>query len=152
VALQRDLALTRAEVNGLKQPAPPPAPAAENEPTEAAPAELPEAVTVDAAQAHFQGLIDHEALDASWARVEEQTIAAFVREEGGPGSALESVTCRSTMCRLQVGFSNRSARQGFEQKLGLPPLDKGGFYREEADNKLVYYSAREGHPLPTVPQ
>ena len=62
------------------------------------------------------------------------------------------MTCRSTLCRLQVGFANGRSREGFKQKLGLPPLDKGGFYREEADNKLVYFSAREGRPLPTVPQ
>lgn len=152
LALQRDLAWTRAEVNGLKQQAAAPAPVVESEPAATAPAALPKAVTVEAAQAHFQSIIEHETLDASWARTEEQSIGDFVRDEGGPGSTLESVTCRSTMCRLQVGFPNRSSREAFKQKLGLPPLNNGGFYREEADNKLVYYSAREGHPLPTVPR
>lgn len=148
-ALQRDLALTRAEVRGLRQERGVPAPTVEaTSVAEPAPAAAPRMVTPEAAQARFQSIIEQEALDASWARSEEQSIRDFVRTEG---ASVESLTCRSTMCRLEVGFADAASREGFKQKLGLPPLDKGGFYREQADSRLVFYSAREGHPLPNVP-
>jgi len=147
-ALRRDLALTQAQLVGLAQEHASP-PALATVATEPVRAELPPAVKPEAAQAHFQGIIEHEALDASWARAEERSISDFVSEQ--QDSSLTSVTCRSTLCRLEVSFKNNTSLKSFQMKLGLPPLDKGGFFHEEAGNKLVFYSAREGHPLPDVP-
>lgn len=150
--MERELSLLRAEVAGLKEQVnrPPPAPAAEPVPPDPGP-EPPKPTTAEAAQAHFERTLEAEPLDATWARAEEQSIRDFVQAEAGEGAALESVSCRSSMCRLRLRFPNDDGRDAFKLKLGLPPLSHGGFYKEEGEAGLAYYAAREGHPLPAVP-
>jgi hypothetical protein len=152
-AVGRDLSLMRAELAGLKErvyQAPLPASAREEQITEPPPS-APEPVTLDAAQVHFDQVFQQEVLDSSWARAEEASIGEFVKREGGDGSSLENVTCRSSMCRMQLRFSDDRSRDAFKLKLGTPPLNNGGFYREQGETGLVYFAARAGHPLATVP-
>lgn len=55
------------------------------------------------------------------------------------------------MCRMALRFGDDRSRDAFKLKLGTPPLNNGGFYREQGETGLVYFAARAGHPLPPVP-
>jgi hypothetical protein len=148
--VERELARLRAEVAGLKEQVNRPPPPAEPSPPEPEPV-APQPTTAEAAQTHFEHILETEPLDAAWARAEEQSIRDFVQAEAGEGAALESVSCRSSMCRLKLSFPSDGGRDTFKLKLGLPPLSNGGFYKEEGETGLAYYAARAGHPLPAVP-
>jgi hypothetical protein len=146
----------RAEVAVLRQhlaePTPPAsAPVHEAPEVQPDPAAAPQAVTPERAQAHFDELIEHEAVEPGWARAQEASISDFVKQEGGDGTLLESVQCRTSLCKLKLRFSGDQTRDAFKLKLGLPPLSEGGFYREEGETGLTYFAARKGHPLPAVP-
>ncbi|MDF3066532.1 MAG: hypothetical protein K0R38_2133 [Polyangiaceae bacterium] len=151
--MSRELAVLRAEVAALKaQPRSSTATPVDPAPPAALPPPSPPTpVTPEAARAHFDEVIESEPWDPAWAREEERSIGAFVREEAGDGAALESVSCRSSMCRLRVRFADDGGREAFKLKIGLPPLNNGGFYQDEGEGRLVFFAAREGHPLPQVP-
>jgi len=154
-AMSRELSLLRAELGAVKDRVyqAPPAPSTREEPISdpTPPPSAPQAVTLEAAQAHFDQVFSAEIADPSWARAEEVSIGEFFRREGGDGSSLETITCRSTMCRMQLRFSDDHSRDAFKLKLGTPPLNNGGFYKEQGETELVYFAARAGHPLPPVP-
>lgn len=157
-AVDRQLSLLRAELAGLKERVyqPPPVDSAlvavqDLPPDPAAQGAIPTATTLEAAQTHLDQLFASETTDVAWARTEELNIGEFVRREAGDGSSLDALSCRSSMCRMQVRFRDDQARDAFKLKLGTPPLNNGGFYREQGDTELLYFAARAGHPLPPIP-
>jgi hypothetical protein len=154
-AVKGEVASLRAELAALKQRAAEPKaepPEEQPEPTEVEPTPARRGVTPEAAQAHFDALLEHEPLERGWAGAQEASISEFVKHEGGDGTVLESVECRSTLCRLKLRFADGQTRDAFKLKLGMPPLNDGGFYRDQGETGLAYFAARKGHPLPAVPE
>ena len=154
--MYRELSLMRAELAGVKERVyQPPATASSLPVIDAQPVSEkippPKPVTLEALHNHFQQVFEGETADASWARAEEATIGEFIQHEGGEGSSLEALSCRRSMCRMQVRFRDDATRDAFKLKLGTPPLSNGGFYQEQGETELLYFAARAGYPLPPLP-
>jgi len=87
-----------------------------------------------------------QVIDVAWARAEERAITDFVSLEA-PSGKLESLECRSDLCKMTLKFDSESSLAGFRVKLGAPPLDNGGFYQIE-ETRFTYFTPRKGHTLP----
>jgi hypothetical protein len=119
--------------------------------SESSPNVEPPPAPLDGASMHqgYDTVFEGELTDVAWARNEERAITTFVSSNGA--SKLESVECRTHMCRIVVSFSDARSREMFRARIGEPPLDHGGFYHIDSDgNRLTYFEARAGEVLPPL--
>jgi hypothetical protein len=102
----------------------------------------------------FEGLarkLAAEPVDAAWAPSTERLIADTLAKPAFKGSKLIAASCRSTMCRFEVGHDNDAARTRFSSTLPtrLPSLPSGSMRNAEGqERKTIVYVAREGHRIP----
>jgi hypothetical protein len=77
--------------------------------------------------------------------VESQVSNAF-STAGFAGSALESVQCRTTFCRVVAQHDSEAARDEFEELAFMVPLGTVGIpVGSEGDLKTVVYFIRRGY-------
>ena len=162
-AMRREVQLVRAQVAGLqdhvgnvekaRQTAPLPAADAESDEaavSNPAPARRTEPRDLNAIEARYLNLLDAEAVDAAWARPEQNAIRDFVAR-AAPDAKIEELECRSSLCRLRVRLPSETALSTFRYQIGQPPLDHGGFFHIDPENHtLTYVSPRAGSQLPDV--
>jgi hypothetical protein len=102
----------------------------------------------------FEGLaraLAAEPVDRSWAPATERLIADTLGKPVFKGSKLIDASCRSTLCRLEVGHDTELSRQRFASVLPtrLPSMPSGSMRNAEGpDRKTIVYVAREGHRIP----
>lgn len=152
VALSKELELVKARMRGLEERDSSPAeqPAEERDSAGAAPPSRP-ALDGATIQARFSEILEGDVSDGAGALTEERTIADFVSRAAVPGTRLEAVDCRSSLCRLQLHIDNESAGSAFRAHIGEAPLDRGGFFHiDAAAGTMTFFSPREGHSLPTL--
>jgi hypothetical protein len=94
-------------------------------------------------------------IDATWAQPTEVQIKNAVRRFSG--TELVSAACRSKLCRLEVKYSTREARDTFESENGqLPPFANTHMWMQrfrgegnDPTSRSVIIVSREG-PLPLI--
>jgi hypothetical protein len=98
----------------------------------------------------WNGRLDVEARDASWAPAQESRLRALA--DGIDGVVVGEVTCRSSICRVSF---DETSRQGVDevfrraQEQGL--LDAPGRMRPDdarGESAATMWLGREGHPSP----
>ena len=97
------------------------------------------------------GRMKGEATDPHWAAGAQTEINARAAEMIPEGAALLAAHCRTSLCRLEVGFETLDARdQAFDVLPLLVPWDSDGFVHADTDDpsKVIVYAAREGRTLP----
>ncbi len=162
-ALGRELASLRADVvaltfaagrrageDGSRAPRPGPAPSREAPTPPIMPAEA--AARLRELTASLDARFAAERRDPTWAA--EQT-NALTRDlaEGQLGSALQSIECGATMCRLVLDRSRPELAEALDAHVAESPLFEGeAFYARDPEGgegaPLTVYLAREGHSLP----
>jgi hypothetical protein len=106
----------------------------------------------------FSNLLGSEARDRSWAPGYETSlrdaVQAAAQGEGAP--VVESVTCRTSICRLEVSSSSSDAQRQFLGSLHahLPPMAAVHFYAEspgeDGSSKMKMDFVRAGYPTDVV--
>jgi hypothetical protein len=108
----------------------------------------------------FREVVDHYAafhagqpLDRSASARAAREAAATLNEANVAGSTAESVDCRTTVCRIEVGHADQAAQAYFVRHIPhRPPFDGAGFYHrvddEGGQSRTVVYVAREGFEMP----
>lgn len=131
--------------------------AAEDKPTPAAAEPAPQ-LPRPTAKEQYQSLeatFLEDPIDAKWAQPTEVQIKETIKRFAG--AQLLSSSCRSKMCRLEVKFSSRDAREAFESDNGqMPPFANTHVwmqrFRGEGDDptsRSVIMVSRQG-PLPLI--
>jgi hypothetical protein len=133
----------------LSSPGPNPSPQSNRAPVEITPAAMAisprEALLRRAKQ--FEDALKQEAIDPQWSAQYEAVVkSAFERRQG---SHLESIQCRSTLCKATVKHDSLDARQEFSDMLGPEPFTGGSFYypAEEGTLTSIAYLGRPGMPF-----
>ncbi len=149
-SVQDEIATLRAELDGL-QSGPERDPAMDNHDRQPPPmADLAEREQANQAfQRGFAARFDMEPVDPEWAHAEEENLSRSVTTLG-PEVALRSISCRSSLCRLQIDVTNseETQEQGVLRigDLMSGPEFAGGKYFHSADeeNGAVVYVFRKG--------
>lgn len=92
----------------------------------------------------FNEAFEREAVDLEWSKQYEQAITKRFTEQST--NSLESLRCRSTMCRAVVRHATAAARADLAEILGPEPLSGGSFFHPLEDGSLasVAYMGRPG--------
>jgi hypothetical protein len=99
-----------------------------------------------------------EADDARWARATEGQLQSKIADRLPTGSSVDSVECRSVLCRVTTVHRSQDAIDAFQLQAFKEESTRvwGGdafTYIESEDEggelAVVSYVAREGHPLPS---
>jgi hypothetical protein len=89
--------------------------------------------------------LEGEPVDQNWSRAQTGVIQSLFDDPSAVGNTLESVECRSTLCRLVVNYANDEARTALETLLTLGPLKGGNLTRSgQRPGQMVAYVYREG--------
>jgi len=139
-------------------PAEPSKPAA-RDPVQQKPAETPIeqfALVHDTLEAAFTS----QSRDGGWAMEARRTADATLSAGLPPKSALKSIDCRSTLCRIESIHDRYKDAKAFVNQLGTPERRpwNGAFYTGPISQDprsgavtFVTYLAREGVELPAIP-
>lgn len=110
----------------------------------------------DALEAAFAS----EARDGAWAMEARRTVDATLSAELPAKSAIKSIDCRSTLCRIESTHDGYTYAKAFVNQLVLPERRpwNGAFYtgpvaRDPQSGAVTFvtYLAREGAAMPTIP-
>ncbi len=155
-AMQDEIRMLRRRLDLLSRQPPATTAAAKSDQTSAGPPPVP--LTQEEVSARdrrrFEGLatkLAAEPVDARWAPATERLIADTLGKPEFKGSKLLASTCRSTLCRFEVGHDDEKARRRFSSSLPnrLPSLPSGSMRNAEgSDPRTIVYVAREGHRIP----
>jgi hypothetical protein len=152
----------------LVAPPPPPSPpavAANGAPADTAPPEpepTPSATPSEPPPSNMRDMLarvfEKESTDPKWSPVAEQTAESRLRNAMPKGGSLQSVECRSSMCRIQSVHESVDEFQEFVQsafmKIDTQVWNGGSFSTPVEDGErhfpvtIVTYIAREGRALP----
>jgi hypothetical protein len=131
----------------------PPPPQAPLEPKERPPADLED--TTDEIERVFLG----EGSDPSWSRQTERTVKEKLTASLPEASAVRSIECRSSMCRVETVFHDPEAYGRFAQSAFKDPETRiwnGGAFStslgtdDRGDMVVISYLAREGEEIPSL--
>jgi hypothetical protein len=94
--------------------------------------------------AQFEKAFDEEAVDGVWSEEYEGQVKSFFGKHSG--NSLETLQCRSTLCRAVVRHDDTTARQQFSDSLGSEPFTGGSFYYPASEGAFgsVAYLGRPG--------
>jgi hypothetical protein len=107
------------------------------------------------AERQLEDLAQNEPRERSWAPAFERQLRDAVEAVGdaGAGSSIDSVSCHTTMCRLEMSHATVAAQQEFlsEFNMHLPPM--AGAHVHVTDGKdgpprSTVDIIREGSPIP----
>jgi hypothetical protein len=122
----------------------------------------PAAVAAPPSEAEVRGRFDTvftaERIDAAWHRGAADAVTRGLAAALPAGSAVRSVECRGTMCRIETSHTDPEAFRDYARRAFLDPdtrLTRSGFFASLAepptgggDTVGVAFIAREGHELP----
>lgn len=120
------------------------------------PAAAPAEPSHEEQQALTASAFESEPEDASW---NEREIEQVIRTVLPSGSALQSVSCRSTLCRVETRHPDAAAQRAYVDALGMPRpgeprpfqgalFDQGAPSGNGRELRSVTYLVRRGHELP----
>jgi len=112
----------------------------------------PEPAPLDGAAVRFEydQEFERQISDGSWATTESRALRAFI-DENTKGGTVESLECRSSMCRVRMSFEKPSDRRAFMASVGSPRFENASFMStDEATGKLTLFTARHGENLPEL--
>jgi hypothetical protein len=94
-----------------------------------------------------------EARDAKWARAAEEAVDASAATEPVEGIGAIEAECRSTMCRVRVGFDGPASRRALQMLLMRPGLNTSGYHGVDPDDPSMarVYVSRVEKPLADHP-
>ena len=102
-------------------------------------------------QAIFESILAGRDTDPSWSQSFEKKIERHFEEEEYPGSRLESVVCKSKVCRISLAHQDDGTRHENVEKLSFDLPEHGrGWWKNESDEdnkawRTIYYIVRKGH-------
>jgi len=94
-----------------------------------------------------------EAVDNSWAGQTTRDVRAKFVAASGPGSSVGSISCKSTMCRVEMEHNGLDDDHTFFDRLLEQPTDMAVIVPERINGadghvRAVIYLARDGFPFP----
>jgi hypothetical protein len=97
----------------------------------------------------------NEPADGRWFSSVERDVRALLASPNGHGARLQSLACKSSLCRVEVSHGDPEAQEAFLERLTyLAPFDSEGLIRRVAGadgtQRTVVYFARQGHRLPSL--
>ncbi len=97
-----------------------------------------------------------QAIDTTCSGVAEDQIRDFFATDSAQGSSLQTVECRTTLCRIRVIHDSEEAKDQFIAEFpNALPWETEAYIEnnDEQDGKIstVVYLSREGHSLPDGP-
>ncbi len=106
--------------------------------------------------AEYAALVDYhlqvEEIDTAWSDEAASTISYAFGADAMQTSMLQSVDCRSTLCKLEVFHDENYDQEAFTMEMMesfAETLPKGTMYRDPARPDVsIIYLARKGHSLP----
>jgi hypothetical protein len=113
----------------------------------------PDSAPVEAVLANMASSFDAEPRDPSWASGAAKTIQDSVHSLLSKDSTIESVECRSSMCRLQSVQQDLDEYRKFVQQVIHSDVCKECFFTQTGQSRdgrpiLTMYMARAGQALP----
>ena len=103
----------------------------------------------------LEDLARNEPRDRSWAAAQEQAIRDSVQTSvgAGAGAAVESLSCHTSLCRLELSNDTVAAQQSFlsDFKRHLPPMTAAHFAvsgGKDGPAKTTVDFIRRGYPIP----
>lgn len=124
--------------------------AAEPDPTHAEPAPEKHWTDGPTVNRRYDQRFEAQAVDGAWAVSESRSLRAFI-DSSAPSARVETLECRSSMCRARVGFSSRKDRQAFVSSVTSPDFTSAAYVSTDADaDKVTLFTARAGQDLPDV--
>lgn len=98
--------------------------------------------------------LDLEAVDTAWAEDAHVALTeALQNNERMAGVQLDTVECKSTLCRLSLSFDDQlSLDNGFRTMPSIIPWEGQAFFQVDdvESGEAIVYLAREGHELPNT--
>lgn len=103
--------------------------------------------------ASFDARIDREQADSGWSQSMVDHLRETIQASFPAGVELHGAICRTTMCRLDMAFSDATAKEQF--MLQVSRLLEGGaegfaHIENEEDLEIEVYFMRGGHRLPEL--
>jgi hypothetical protein len=161
----------RPAVVSWQPPAPPPVVVVQNRPaveratpiaTAGARSGKPETMLEQFAPVHdaLERAFDAESHDAAWAMSAQRLAETAMLAMLPPRSAISSVVCRATLCRIESTHAGETYVKAFVNELGDPAHRpwNGAFYAGPVSQEarsgvvtVVTYLAREGATMPAIP-
>ena len=128
---------------------------AERDPGGEAQAPSAPSLTFEESEQRVRSAFAAEAVDASWGPNAERTLERIVRSHLPPGSRLDRLACRSTMCEVQLTHADPKAQADF-QLTGFQGWPGALFVTEEKQEGggavVTIIAAREGTEPPMAPR
>lgn len=110
---------------------------------------------VTAAVGRLDAALAHEPADGRWFSQVERDVRALLASPNGHGGRLQSLACKSSLCRVEVSHGDLETQEAFLERLTyLAPFDSEGLIRRvvaaDGTQRTVVYFARQGHRLPAL--
>ncbi|WP_250656470.1 hypothetical protein [Alkalimarinus coralli] len=105
---------------------------------------------------HLERELSRQEDDTSWYPQAEDAIHSALESELFSQSSLANLSCRATMCRIDIAHANQEAETAFLSEINAVAgfADTEAFYTREIDMNggvlMTYYLSREGHRLPRL--
>ena len=108
-----------------------------------------------AAVTRLDSALANEPADGRWFSQVERDVRALLASPNGHGARLQSLACKSSLCRVEVSHGDLETQEAFLERLTyLAPFDSEGLVRRVAGpdgtQRTVVYFARSGHRLPSL--
>lgn len=101
-----------------------------------------------------EGTLRTEIVDPQWTGAAEVALRETFHKENMKGFQLRAVTCRTTLCRMELTLEGLSPPEGSFAKLAHSmPWQGQGFVRINSEETagIALYLSREGYSLPRLP-
>jgi len=101
-----------------------------------------------------------EAADSAWAKREEDRITSVMKTALPQGAKVENASCRTTLCKIEIAFSNPDDRRPFGTAFSndMDAESLRGYHFDELDQRqdgtypLQVLLFRSGYPMPGFAQ
>lgn len=114
----------------------------------------PSSGEMEVAISHVQATFTGQPPDAPWTREMRSRAEEVVRSAANEGSALRSVECRASICRIDIAHDGAAQYRDFQQHVRNFSDDEMAFTRSSEgpaeDWTMVVYVARPGTELPKL--
>ena len=107
------------------------------------------------AVARLDAAMAGEPADGRWFSQVERDVRALLASPNGHGGRLQSLACKSSLCRVEVSHGDLETQEAFLERMTyLAPFDSEGLVRRvtgaDGTQRTVVYFARQGHRLPAL--
>lgn len=106
-------------------------------------------LTREQTETFYDVIFDEQRVDVSWKIAMEAELTDAFGSERLAALRLDSLECRTTLCKLEVGLDHPDDRDVLLAALGAPPFDRGGYFHPtDAEDGYVVFTGRAGFSLP----